>query len=264
MRNNCRPTLNRDTGSASSFFETAETGMKGWNEFVGIMLLKTLLDFQDTDRLSEKAIDNLREQTLKWEPPRTDPSRKTRNTALHPTDEEVKWPAFYTENMDVNMLTLALFRERFAGRGAAKQIAAFRQWLDWRLERGFHEWASPDYYSYTSNALLVVARHAPDKGIRDRATALLNYILAEYAVLQVNGYLGGPFHRGKGPEQRIDEYKSIQDVYCIFFGLGTAPKGMYEKGLWATDLAFSSSSRILALAQEVAGQKTREYWGVRH
>ena len=62
--NQARLFLNRDTDKASRYFETIKLTVDP--DFMGIRLLKTLLDFGETDRLSNQAKEHLRGIIRDW------------------------------------------------------------------------------------------------------------------------------------------------------------------------------------------------------
>ena len=188
-------------------------------DFMGIRLLKTLLDFGGSPRLSDEAREHLTGIITDW--PMNEFSRVAR------------WPRQHTENHDIMYLTIGLFSEQLRGQDIEQHLNEVRQSLAWRFERGFYEWNSHRYQLHYSNALQVLAAHAPAEDVRRGAEALFNVLLAERSLLSVGGYLGGPFMRGYDPEHGCDylddnRYDSFLPTVWLAFGVGE-PRFDYAK-----------------------------------
>lgn len=97
--NQARLFLNRDTDKASRYFETVKLTIDP--DFMGIRLLKTLLDFGETDRLSAQAKANLRQIIRDWPMDRKGGISRVAD-----------WPPRFTENHDLMYLTIGLFSEQ--------------------------------------------------------------------------------------------------------------------------------------------------------
>ena len=200
--NHARLVLGRDLDEASRYFESV--GLTVDKDFMGIRLLKTLLDFGESGRLSPAAVDHLRSIFVDWE--------------MEPINRTARWRPMHTENHDAMMLTIGLFVEQFRGHDIREHVKQLAQWLAWRFERGWIEWNAPRYQHHSFNPLVVVAEHAPSPGLRKGAADLVNLQLAERALLSVNGYLGGPFFRSwdRHPLYRPDG-QPVQRGPCAYF-----------------------------------------------
>lgn len=210
--NQARLFLNRDTDKASRYFETVKLTIDP--DFMGIRLLKTLLDFGKSNRLSAKARDNLRDIIRNWPMDRKGGISRA-----------AFWPPRFTENHDLMHLTIGLFSEQLRGRPIKSHVNELKKSLSWRFERGFYEWGSHRYQLHYSNPLLVLAVHAPDPTVRRGAADLFSIMLAERALMSVGGYLGGPGMRSYGPNRGCDyldnnRYDSFLPTVWLAFGVG--------------------------------------------
>jgi hypothetical protein len=210
--NQARLFLNRDTDKASRYFETIKLTFDP--DFMGIRLLKTLLDFGETDRLSNQAKEHLRGIIRNWPMDRQGGISRA-----------AFWPPRFTENHDLMHLTIGLFSEQLRGQPIESHLNELKKSLSWRFERGFYEWGSHRYQLHYSNPLLVLAVHAPDPDIRRGAADLFNIMLAERALMSVGGYLGGPGMRSYGRNRGCDyldnnRYDSFLPTVWLAFGVG--------------------------------------------
>jgi len=178
--NHARLRAGRDVDRANRYFETFGP-LPGDEDIYFIRFLKTLLDFRDSGRLSEKAKGHITRYLIGW-------PRNALSTTAH-------WPPRHTENHDLMHLTIGLFADQARGADLEEQVRQIQQFLAWRLERGFIEWNSKCYQYHFSNPLIVLIDHAPDERLRQAAETVLNVLLAERCVLGLNGYLGGPSFR---------------------------------------------------------------------
>ncbi len=178
--NHARLVLNRDLDEANRFFESFGPLPRD-SDIYFIRFLRTLLDFRDSPRLSDKAEAHIVGILKGW------PQNELSSLA--------HWPPRHTENHDLMHLTIGLFAEEYRGGDVSDHVRQIRQFIAWRLERGFVEWNSKCYQYHFSNPLIVLADYAPDDELRRAAQMLLNVMLAERALLSVNGYLAGPAFR---------------------------------------------------------------------
>ena len=210
--NQARLFLNRDVDKASRYFQTVELTFDA--DFMGIRLLKTLLDFGQTNRLSNSAKEHLAGIIRTWPMDRRNGISKA-----------AYWPPRFTENHDLMHLTIGLFSERLRGQPLDAHLNELKRSLSWRFERGFYEWGSHRYQLHYSNPLLVLASHAPDEDLRCGAADLFNVLLAERALMSVGGYLGGPGMRSYGRQRGCDylddnRYDSFLPTVWLAFGVG--------------------------------------------
>ncbi|MDP7303983.1 MAG: hypothetical protein QGG09_12840, partial [Pirellulaceae bacterium] len=210
--NQARLFLNRDTDKASRYFETVRLTVDP--DFMGIRLLKTLLDFGETDRLSNGAKEHLRGIIRDWPMDRKGGISRA-----------AYWPPRFTENHDLMHLTIGLFSEKLRGQPIESQLNELKRFLSWRFERGFYEWGSHRYQLHYSNPLIVLAIHAPDPDIRRGAADQLSVILAERALMSVGGYLGGPGMRSYDRNRGCDyldnnRYDSFLPTVWLALGVG--------------------------------------------
>ncbi|MCA9090746.1 MAG: hypothetical protein KDA90_19155 [Planctomycetaceae bacterium] len=210
--NQTRLFLNMETDKASRYFEQVKLTADA--DFMGIRLLKTLLDFGDSPQLSMAAKDHLRGIIRDWP--------MDRKSSI---SRKATWPPTFTENHDLMHLTIGLFSEQMRGEPIDPLLREMRRSLAWRFERGFYEWGSHRYQMHYSNPLLVLAAYAPDEDIRRAAADLFNIMLAERALMSVGGYLGGPGMRSYGRNRGCDyldnnRYDSFLPTVWLAFGVG--------------------------------------------
>ena len=179
--NHARLVRSQDLETANQYFESIPDRLPADSDIYFVRFLKTLLDFQDSPRLSAAARSRLAGALTSW------PKQALSSVA--------RWPAIHTENHDLMHLTIGLFAEKYRGQDVSNQVHEIKQSLGWRLERGWVEWNSSCYQYHYSNPLIVLADHGPDADLRQAAVDVLNVMLAERALLGVNGYLGGPAFR---------------------------------------------------------------------
>ncbi len=263
--NHARVVLGRDLDRANAYFETIRMDPRPvlWKngrvdtadwDFLGTLLLKTLLDFRGTDRLGPEAAAHLESLIVGWEQPRPGTNRDN--------DRVARWPAIHTENHDAMCLVIGLFREVLAGRDASAIERELARYLAWRFQRGWVEWHSPCYQAHWLNPALVLARHAPSERLREGAARLISLQLAERALLSVGGYLGGPYYRGYDRhigDARGDEYLPVT---WMSFGLGDVPRDLDAGTAFAAD-TFEPHPVVAALAHEAARRPLLDYRGTR-
>ncbi len=263
--NHARLVLGRDLEAANRYFETVEydPAPRLWKDgqwdtrdwdFLGIAVLRTLLDFRGSDRLTDAAKDNLAGMIVNWRQPRPKVNRNNDRVAV--------WPEIHTENHDLMCLTIGCFRELLAGRGVAAHVGHLCRSLAWRFERDWWEWHSPVYQAHYLNPLLVLARHAPSAVLRQGAAHLIQIQLAERALLSVGGYLGGPFRRGYAAQIADDRNDLYLPVMWLAFGLAE-PANLAE-GVPFASHDLQPHPVVAALADEAARRPVLHYRGTRH
>jgi len=208
--------LGQDVDCANRYF--ASVALTQDADIFFIRHLQTLLDFRDSPRLSAAAREHLTALLTAWP--------DTERTSV------ARWPCWHTENHDLMQLTIGLFARQVRGQDLAEQIRQTDQFLTWRFQRGWVEWNSPCYQVHFVHPLMVLIEHAPSPALRRKASDLLNVLLAERAVLGVNGYLGGPAFRcrtadayGSPTARKVtyledNRYDGLLPTIWLAFGLG--------------------------------------------
>lgn len=288
--NHARLVLEQDMEKANRYFESFGTlSEKGFNadmDIFFIRFLKTLLDCQDSPRLSMKAKAHITGILTAWP--------QNERTSL------TKWPCYHTENHNLMNLTIGLFAQKHRNGDIAGHLREIRKALVWRFQRGFVEWNSACYQYHYSNPLIVLADYAPAAELRQCAQDLLNVLLAERALLSVNGFLGGPSFRcrtadvghsmtdrkvayledgrydaflptvwlafGKG-EPRFDfdtaRVPGLQPA-TTEYATGNEPRLKQDEGMFFACSAFQPHPVVLALAEEAATRDALIYCGQRY
>jgi len=283
--NHARLMLNRDLDEANRYFESMGP-LPGDEDIYFIRFLRTLLDFQDSARLSEGSKARIIGVLKEWP-----------DNAL---SSKAHWPPYHTENHDLMHLTIGMFATLHRGGDLSGHEGAIRQFIAWRLERGFVEWNSKCYQYHFSNPLIILADHAPDEGLRRDAGTLLNVMLAERALLSVNGYLAGPSFRcrtadvsGSLTNRKVAylmdaRYDGFLPTVWLAFGIGeprfdfaharvsglepatiyiatgNEPRLKQDEGMFFACSAFRPHPVICALAEEAGTADVLVYEGQRY
>lgn len=282
--NHARLALDREVEEANTFF--ANTGPIPHDaDIFFIRFLRTYLEFKDTPRLSEAARKRLGGLLKGW--PENDLSTKAH------------WPPRHTENHDLMHLTLGLYAMMERGQDVTEQYQAITKFIDHRLERGFVEWNSKCYQYHFSQPLIILADFSPDENVRAHAGQLLNVLLAERALLSVNGYLAGPAFRCRTADAKGDmttrkvaylndaRYDGFLPVVWLAFGKGepyfdfnnarvpglepasihiasgNEPRLKQDEGLFFACSDFEPHPVVRALAEEAGSAKSMVYSGQR-
>ena len=283
--NHARLVLRRDVDKANGYFESfAPPG--GDSDIYFIRFLRTLLDFRDSPRLSASAEARIVGFLKQW--PQNDLTSRAH------------WPPRFTENHDLMNLTLGLFAQQYRENDIGGHVREIKRFLAHRMERGFVEWNSKCYQYHFSNPLLILADYAPDEGLRNGAQMLLNIMLAERALLSVNGHLGGPSLRcrtadrdhsltarkvayltdarydgflptvwlalGTG-EPRFDFSTArapVLEPASIYIASGNEPRLKQDEGMFFACSRFAPHPVIRALAAEACTRKALVYQGRRY
>jgi len=108
-------------------------------------------------------------------------------------------------------------------------LSKMRSWLIDRFvsraKRGWDELNSPCYAGISMMGIWNLADFAEDKVIKKLATMTLDWLLAEYAVENLNMYRGGPFHRAY-TTMWDDQYAESFGAHYVFFGNNVVPVTM--------------------------------------
>lgn len=283
--NHARLVLDRDLDKANAYFETFGPLPRDADIYF-IRFLKTLLDFRDSPRLSEKAEAHIVGFLKAW------PHNELSSIA--------HWPPRHTENHDLMHLTIGLFAQQYRGADISGHVRQIEQFLAWRLQRGFVEWNSKCYQFHFSNPLIVLVDHAPDDTLKHGAQTLLNVLLAERALLSVNGYLAGPAFRcrtadafGSLTNRKVAylmdaRYDGFLPTVWLAFGLGeprfdfatarvpglepatihyassNEPRLKQDEGIFFACSNFRPHTVVSALAKEAKTRKELVYQGQRY
>ena len=283
--NHARLVLDRDLDEANAYFETFGPLPRDADIYF-IRFVKTLLDFRDSPRLSEKAETHIVGFLKAW------PHNELSSIA--------HWPPRHTENHDLMNLTIGLFAQSYRGADISGHVRQIKQFLAWRLQRGFVEWNSKCYQFHFSNPLIVLFDHAPDDTLKQGAHTLLNVLLAERALLSVNGYLAGPAFRcrtadafGSLTHRKVAylmdaRYDGFLPTVWLAFGLGeprfdfaaarvpglepatihyassNEPRLKQDEGMFFACSDFRPDRVVCALAEEAKTRRSLVYQGQRY
>ena len=275
--NQTRLYLNRDTEQASRYFSSIR--LTADPDFMGIRLLKTLLDDRQSKHLSSAARQHIETIIRDWPMDR-----------INGISHRAAWPPVFTENHDLMHLTIGLFSEQLRGKDVEPIIRELRRSLSWRYEYGFYEWGSHRYQLHYSNPLLILAEYAPDPIVRQGAEDLFQLMLAERALMSVGGFLGGPGMRSYDRNRGCDyldnnRYDSFLPTVWLALGVGEPRFDFFQSGglqpagagygdgkdprLNQDEAMFLATSRVVphpvvhALLQDVASRPELIYTGRR-
>ena len=264
--NHARLELGEDLEKANAWFETfaLDQEPRVWGDgvadtadwdFPATQVLRTLLNFADSPRLSDRARERLTRVFTEWDQPRKGQNRD--NDRVH------RYPAIHTENHDIMCLTIGLFGCVLGGRDASAHVAQLHDSLSMRFRRGWTEWHSPCYQVHYQAPLLILADHAPDPALRRSAEALANVQLAERAALSVGGYLGGPFQRGYDPHHTNDRADGFLPAFWQAFGLPDEADALKPIGVQFAASRFIPHPVVAALAALPARTPLAHHRGTR-
>lgn len=151
-------------------------------------LLRTWFEFNADARLTPAARDHLRSLFAEWEPPNRDRNRFAERT--------YDWPAEYTENHSLNILTAAYLIDTILERDRGLRRELLQRFLYDRARWGWSEFYSPSYAIYTAKPLSLLADFAPDQELRESAVMMLDLMALEFAIHGLGHWRGMPFARG--------------------------------------------------------------------
>ncbi len=208
---------------ANRYFETVEwvslwDGLVADTDIQIIFLLRTWLEFQNSDHLSAIARNHLNEMICTWETPNRDRNQRS--------EQEYEWPGEYTENHTLNILTAAYFQDVLLGRDRTLRRQLLGEFLWDRSRWGWSEFYSASYGRYTVQPLLLLADFAPDPEIQKMATMLLDLLILDFAGHSLGWFRGVPYARG-GERGTNNRNNSLVDMIRHWFGDPT-PGAKYE------------------------------------
>jgi len=283
--NHSRLVLDRDVAKANGYFESFAAPPRDADIYF-IRFLRTLLDFRDSPRLSDRAEARIVGFLRKW--PHNDQTSRAH------------WPPRNTENHDLMHLTIGLFAQQYRGDDTNSQVTEIRRFIADRMERGFVEFNSKCYQYHFSNPLIILADYAPEDEVRSGAQMLLNVLLTERALLGVNGYLGGPSLRCRSAsanhsltERKVAylmdaRYDGFLPTVWLAFGMGeprfdftrarvlglepasvhiasgNEPRLKQDEGMFFACSSFRPHPIVLALSAESKTRKELVYQGQRY
>jgi hypothetical protein len=142
------------------------------------------------------------------------------------------WQMFSSENHTLMghiwRLAAAMIQEETAE--VDRMCSVIDEFVDDRAIYGWYEHASPCYVEKEVGCLLFLRAHAPVPELRSKAELALDLLLAEYALLSIDGIYGGPMARVYGEETDNPEYnhnsrrdRAASGTYAvgtILFGAG--------------------------------------------
>ena len=174
-------------------------GSHDW-DFVTTFIIRAYFQFKDSSRLSSTAKQNMIDVL----------SNRAGTPPIVTGDES------YSENHNAMIVSAAYFGNMITGGSNTANINWLSGFLDDKLEHHYYELNSPTYMGSEFRVLWNLYDFADSSTLRNKAKAVLDMLLAEHAVIHVDGMRGGPFYRyyeDKIIDQTDDYYYSISHVY---------------------------------------------------
>ncbi len=203
-------------------------------------LLRTWFEFQGSGRLTPDAETHLRHRFAEWEPPNRDRNRFA--------ELEYHWPAEYTENHTLNILTAAYLIDTLLERDRTHRQRLLQRFLHDRALRGWSEFYSPNYAIFTAKPLALLSEFAPDDEIRQAATMMLDLLVVDFATHSLGPWRGMPFSRGSAAGANNSQ-NSMMELARHWFG-DQDPNVRYQGGTALVHL-LTSRYRPPAMAQRL-------------
>jgi len=105
-----------------------------------------------------------------------------------------------SENHVIVQFSIRLLLEELAGDDMDRDVrnamaAQIRKWCWEKAVRGMTEFSSPHYTERSLLPILNVCDYAADASLRECARMAVDQMMAEYAVIQINGFRGGAMRR---------------------------------------------------------------------
>lgn len=166
--------------------------------FVNVYIVRAYFQFKDSGKLSSQAINNMRNVLAN-------------RAGTIPSG----WS--YGENHNAMAHSAAYFGNVVTGGDRTQNIAWLSGMLDGILKYGYRELNSPTYMGAEFRVLWNLYDFAVDPILKNKAKAVLDMLLAEMAVIHVQGMRGGPFYRYYGTkivDQTDDAHYGI--AHCYF------------------------------------------------
>ena len=192
-------------------------------------LLRTYLEFRESDLLSGRAKTHLKQLFEGWQVPNTDRNRRA--------DETYQWPCEYTENHSLNILAGSYLIDTVLGRDRSLRKGLLQRFLQDRAKWGWSEFHSPNYAAVTAKALTCLVDFAPDKPIAESARMSLDILAYEFANHSLRHWRGVPFARG-ARSQSNNASNSFYELARLWFG-DRAENAQYRGGNFLAHLLTS-------------------------
>ncbi|MFH0929509.1 MAG: PA14 domain-containing protein, partial [Candidatus Aenigmatarchaeota archaeon] len=177
----------------------ANSASHDW-DFVTTFIIRAYFQFKGTGKLTAAAENNMKNVLS--------------NRAGTPMTED---PNFgYSENHNAMIVSAGYFGNMITGGSNSQNEAWLINFLDDRLEGHYYELNSPTYMGSEFRVLWNLYDFADSPTLRKKAEAVLDMLLAEHALINVNGIRGGPFYRYYGihvVDQSADYVYRISQVY---------------------------------------------------
>ncbi|MFH1473915.1 MAG: putative glycoside hydrolase [Candidatus Aenigmatarchaeota archaeon] len=169
-------------------------------DFVNTFIIRAYFQFRGTGKLTSAAENNMRNVLS--------------NRAGTPSYED---PNFgYSENHEAMIVSAGYFGNMITGGSNSQNEAWLIDFLDDKLEHHYYEMNSPTYMGAEFRVLWNLYDFAASSTIRNKAKAVLDMLLAEHAMINIDGMRGGPFYRYYGVhvvDQSTDYAYRISQVY---------------------------------------------------
>lgn len=203
-------------------------------------LLRTWFEFHDRSRLSEAARRHLLKLFEEWETPNRDRNRFA--------EREYAWPAEYTENHSLNILTAAYLIDSLLERDREFRHRLLKRFLTDRTRMGWSEFYSPNYAIFTAKPLSLLADFAPDPDIQQTAKMLLDLLVVDFSTHSLRFWRGMPFARGAAGGIN-NQRNSMVELIRHWYG-DSDPNARYTGGTALVHL-LTSRYRPPAMAQRL-------------
>ena len=127
------------------------------------------------------------------------------------------------------------------------------RWLDLRYRLGFSEWLSNTYYVHDLAPLLNLVDFCKDEEITQRASIVVDLLLADMALNSFRGAFGSTHGRAYGASKKWASRESTASVAKVAFGMNTCRLGVSG----ALALALSQKYRMPQVLYEIAADVDR-------
>ncbi len=122
------------------------------------------------------------------------------------------------------------------------------RWLDLRYRTGFSEWLSNCYYEEDLAALMSLVDFCADEEIRQRATIVVDLVLADMALNSFHGAFGSTHGRTYERQKKWPDKESTDAIARLMFGMNAFRVG----NMAAIALALSPHYRMPQVLEDIA------------